>query len=85
MMFSWAKLSMLMLHYGLGSAVFDVEVCNGIDKVLVEMRGPHKAGPFLGMRWLLADGAVVDLARLLCVVVVVGFGGGVGGARVCRA
>ncbi|PQQ01448.1 hypothetical protein Pyn_24113 [Prunus yedoensis var. nudiflora] len=33
------------LHYGLGDGVLDPQVCHGVHKALVELRGPHEAGP----------------------------------------
>ena len=34
------------LHYGLGNGVFDAEVRDGVNEALVELWGPHEAGPF---------------------------------------
>ena len=30
------------LHYGLGSVVFSVELCDSVDKALVKLWGPHE-------------------------------------------
>lgn len=36
------------LHYGLGNGVLDPQVGHGIDEPLVELWGPHEAGPLEG-------------------------------------
>lgn len=33
------------LHYGLGDGVLDPQVCHSVHKALVELWGPHEAGP----------------------------------------
>lgn len=44
------------LHYGLGDGILDTQVSDGVDKALVELRSPNKAGALEGAGGLIAGG-----------------------------
>ena len=49
------------LHDRLGDCVLDAEVGHGVDEALVELWGPHEAGPLQGPSWLVRAGRVGEL------------------------